>query len=50
MFEIDKKKFDVSIGKNRVGIYKVLLHPTSHAFAESLLIVIEIKQIVIVEN
>ena len=38
----------MAIGKNRVGIYKVYLHPTSHAFAESLLIIIEIKEIIIV--
>ena len=40
MFKIDAKKFDISIGKNKVGTYQVLLHPTSHSSAESLLITI----------
>ena len=37
MFEIDPKKFDISIKKNyNVGIYTVLLHPVSHKSAQSL--------------
>ena len=43
MFKMDKKKYDISLGKVSVGTYKALLHPTSHKMANSLPIIIEVQ-------